>query len=91
MSKRTVRLTESDLHNIIKESVNKILKENVDSNNAYEMAIDFLEKTGLSSEDLMSEVFNWFGTWECAEWISDMRNTYNIDSEDEEFEDDNID
>ena len=27
MSKRTVRLTESDLHNIIKESVNKILNE----------------------------------------------------------------
>ena len=26
MSKRTVRLTESDLHNIIKESVNKVLK-----------------------------------------------------------------
>lgn len=28
MSKRTVRLTESDLHKIIKESVKKILKEN---------------------------------------------------------------
>lgn len=27
MSKRTVRLTESDLHNIIKESVNKVLNE----------------------------------------------------------------
>lgn len=27
MSKRTIRLTESDLHNIIKESVNTILKE----------------------------------------------------------------
>lgn len=27
MRKRTVRLTESDLHNIIKESVNKVLNE----------------------------------------------------------------
>lgn len=27
MGKRTVRLTESDLHNIIKESVNKVLNE----------------------------------------------------------------
>lgn len=27
MSKRTIRLTESDLHNIIKESVKKVLKE----------------------------------------------------------------
>ena len=27
MSKRTIRLTESDLHNIIKESVNNIIKE----------------------------------------------------------------
>lgn len=30
MSKRTVRLTESDLHNIIKESVKKVLKEEFD-------------------------------------------------------------
>ena len=29
--KRTIKLTESDLHNIIKESVLKILKENEDS------------------------------------------------------------
>ena len=27
MSKRTVRLTESDLHNIIKESINNIISE----------------------------------------------------------------
>ena len=31
MSKRTIRLTESDLHDIIKESVKKILKEEFDS------------------------------------------------------------
>ena len=30
MSKRTIRLTESDLHRVIKESVNKVLKENDD-------------------------------------------------------------
>lgn len=79
MSKRRIKLTESDLHRVIKESVRKVLKENIDSDNAYEMAIDFLDKTGMSSEDLMSEVFNWFGTWECAKWISDIRNTYDID------------
>ena len=31
MKKQIVRLTESDLHNIIKESVNKILKENFET------------------------------------------------------------
>lgn len=29
--KRKIRLTESDLHNIVKESVNRILKESLDS------------------------------------------------------------
>jgi Cdc6-like AAA superfamily ATPase len=29
MAKKLVRLTESDLHNIIKESVNKVLKEDI--------------------------------------------------------------
>lgn len=29
MNKKTIKLTESDLHNIIKESVNSILKENI--------------------------------------------------------------
>lgn len=33
MSKRTVRLTESDLHNIIKESVKKVLSEGKVTNN----------------------------------------------------------
>ena len=31
MNKKLIRLTESDLHNIVKESVNRILKESLDS------------------------------------------------------------
>lgn len=29
MTKKIIRLTESDLHRIVKESVNRILKENI--------------------------------------------------------------
>jgi hypothetical protein len=32
MNKKIIRLTESDLHRIVKRSVNKILKESLDSN-----------------------------------------------------------
>ena len=31
MNKKLIRLTESDLHKIVKESVNRILKESLDS------------------------------------------------------------
>ena len=31
MNKKLIRLTESDLHRIVKESVNRILKESLDS------------------------------------------------------------
>ena len=34
MNKKLIRLTESDLHRIIKQSVNKVLKESSDSVNA---------------------------------------------------------
>ena len=37
MKKRVLRLTEQDLHNIIKETVNKIIKESVFDNNNMDM------------------------------------------------------
>lgn len=50
MNKKIIRLTESDLHNIIKKSVNKILKEvdlkgwTENNNLAYKQAVDVLSK-----------------------------------------------
>ena len=39
--KKVIRLTESDLHSIVKQSVNRILKESIDSiDNIYESVYD---------------------------------------------------
>jgi hypothetical protein len=37
--RRRVRLTESDLHKIVKESVNRVLREGIDDNNDIENAM----------------------------------------------------
>ena len=37
--RRRVRLTESDLHKIVKESVNRVLREGIDDNNDIEKAM----------------------------------------------------
>ena len=43
MAKQVIRLTESDLHRIVKESVNKILKEEFgDWRDAYDAYMDYL-------------------------------------------------
>ena len=36
MNKKLIRLTESDLHRIVKESVNKTLKEGLNDNEGFE-------------------------------------------------------
>ena len=64
--KKVIRLTESDLHSIIKKSVNKILKESIDSwkseNDAlYKRAVDKLSEYILSMydpEDLIGDPEN---------------------------------
>ena len=61
--KKIIRLTESDLHNIIKGSVNKILKESIDSwesenNTLYQSAVNKLSEYVLSMyepQDLIEE------------------------------------
>ena len=45
--KRTIRLTESDLHRVIKESVRRILREGVNSNNIVpRQGMDFIDDDG---------------------------------------------
>ena len=50
MNRKLIRLTESDLHKIVKESVNKILRETVDANRMY--VEQFLKKHGLYNSPL---------------------------------------
>ena len=48
MAKKLIRLTEGDLHNIIKESVNKVLNESINKYQTYEQVenavYDYLER-----------------------------------------------
>ncbi len=44
--KKTIRLTESDLHNIIKKSVNRIIREMDESNSIYDSIDASLSKFG---------------------------------------------
>ena len=89
MKKNTIKLTENDLHNLIKESVKKVLKESYDINKVYDMGIDFLNQTGMSAEELFSEAIDWFGTSGVYKWLEDMynmrdmQNPYSEDYEDE--------
>lgn len=91
MKKNTIKLTENDLHNLIKESVVKVLKESYDINNVYDMGINFLNQTGMSAEELFSEAIDWFGTSGVYRWLEDMynmRDMQNPYSEDEEEHED---
>ena len=59
MSKRTVRLTESDLHNIIKESVNKILKEDfqINLNNNNKQGLNNVKNWKAAANELQNKGF----------------------------------
>lgn len=70
MNKKLIRLTESDLHRIVKESVNKILKEN-DENYYYDDAIEALQ---------MSDGFLGF-----EEWYPAFQDELDVDEAEEIF------
>ena len=70
MKKQLIRLTEGDLHRIIKESVNKILKENDDNftphaykgltnNGGYEMQIDDKGEMARLKDSYTGHVTDW--------------------------------
>lgn len=44
MTKKQIRLTESQLHNIIKETVNKVLKEGLEDNNQQKIKLQYQYK-----------------------------------------------
>ena len=63
MAKKLIRLTEGDLHRIIKESVNNILKRNLHFPNSYGMLMYEIEN-GDYDEIIQSN--------ECDEWAERM-------------------
>ena len=65
MKRQMVRLTESDLHRIIKESVNRVIKEsNVNRNELKDarMQIEEYVTSNVSFEDFMLEVGDFYQT-----------------------------
>ena len=64
MDKKLIRLTESDLHNIVKESVNRILKEDVDVDYLESRREEMLQKIKVminKIDSMISEYANEFG------------------------------
>ncbi len=84
MNKRVIKLKQNDLHKIIKESVNRVLKENYDGSSSWEKGVDFLEITNMSASDLMSAIWNWFGSVEFDKFITNLRQEYDLDYEEDE-------
>lgn len=86
--KRRIRLTESDLHKIVKESVKRVLKEGYwdygqAGNTGYRAGEGYNGwKTNEETEDL--RVFNWLksrgyiGYDYCEDWVRDGRPKMNL-------------
>ena len=75
MNKKIVRLTESDLHNIIMESVNRIIKESPYSNfeNDYEDRNDALDYADAESDMMMDKYYESMGIKEeLPDWYDRM-------------------
>ena len=55
MNKKLIRLTEGDLHKIVKESVNRVLKENT-YNNEYEVDFTFFISLGYDKTEYKESI-----------------------------------
>lgn len=54
MKKSKIRLTESQLHNVIRESVKRVLREIAEPSDIYDMALDVIESNSYDMEDEFS-------------------------------------
>ena len=81
--KRTIRLTESDLHKVIEESVRNILNENVDYSAVWRI-IDEL-RTVMSDEDIIARLISRIGPFEAQKILENIRDM-EVPTEDEEME-----
>lgn len=77
--KQQIRLTESDLHRIVKESVKKLLKEGT-TNNIVINKWNNIEQT-LGSETMLSELFQYLDGDTIADFVNTIENAYDIEDE----------
>lgn len=69
--KRTIRLTERDLHKVIEESVRNILNENIDYSAVWRI-IDEL-RTVMSDEDIIARLISRIGPFEAQKILENIR------------------
>ena len=77
MNKRQVRLSESKLHNIIKESVKKVLKEGTVDRYYQEQWDKCIEYMG--AETMLSELYNYLSSDQIEDFCEEMKRYEYID------------
>lgn len=88
MNKKVIRLTESDLHRIVKESIKKALKEDT-MNNVIIKKWNQIEQV-LGSDGMISELFNYLDADTIADFVNTIENTYDIEENDDDSYDEYI-
>ena len=88
MNKKHIRLTESDLHRIVKESIKKALKEGT-MNNVIIKKWNQIEQV-LGSDGMISELFNYLDADTIADFVNTIENTYDIEENDDDSYDEYI-
>lgn len=83
--KRTIKLTENDLHKVIEESVRRILNEDI--NEGYKAMWDIIDelRTVMSDEDIIARILSRIGQFEALKILEDIKNV-EVPSPDDEVE-----
>lgn len=80
MNKNRIRLTESQLHRVIKESVNRVLKEGHSSSAVYD---EFSRiRAIIGDETLISALYNWLDADSIEEFITHINRMYKLENDD---------
>ena len=75
MSKRIIRLTEGDLHRIVRESVERVLMEANDYNSKFKKIVAACCAKGMSPEEAVEHAKNWMAKNAA---INDMEKEVNV-------------
>lgn len=84
--KRQIKLTENDLHRMIKESVNRILKEGTTDTTDMDAWERCKEMVG--ADQMLSELESWFDSNEYHEFLEHMDRYYDLGLFDDDSDDD---
>ena len=83
MEKNNIRLTESDLRNIVKESVKKVIREGHWDSNVWDEFQSLREKLG--DDTLISELYEYLDGDTIDDFIETTKRNYDLDNEDYEY------